>query len=133
MSPKSECRGFKWANNHNKCVHDSMQRADLSPKPCLMRLHYISDRIKLGRELIRSYTRCSLGRAAGHNALHTCTSWHAYAAMVGSSITSSHVFYQQLHHFCVGLYFVNTPGVCTVLTAECSPVKWVSQSTLLRS
>ena len=24
ISPKSELCGFKWANNHNKCVHDSM-------------------------------------------------------------------------------------------------------------
>ena len=23
-SPKSELLGFKWANTHNKCVHDSM-------------------------------------------------------------------------------------------------------------
>ena len=22
--PKSELRGFNWANTHNKCVHDSM-------------------------------------------------------------------------------------------------------------
>ena len=43
ISPKSELCGFKWANNHkNKCVHDSMQLADLSPKPCLKRLHNIT-------------------------------------------------------------------------------------------
>ena len=51
---KSELCGFKWANNHNKCVHDSMYLVDLSPKPCLMRLHYTWYRIELGTELIRS-------------------------------------------------------------------------------
>ena len=40
--PKSVRCGFKWANNHNKCVHASMQLAGLSPKPCPLRLYYIS-------------------------------------------------------------------------------------------
>ena len=26
ISPKSELCGFKWANKHNKCVHDSVTR-----------------------------------------------------------------------------------------------------------
>ena len=54
MSPKSQLCGFKWATNHNKCARDSMYMADLSQKPCLMRLHYISYQINLGTELIRS-------------------------------------------------------------------------------
>ena len=54
ISPKSEMCGFKWANTHNKCVHESMQLANLSPNPCLMWLHYIWYRIKLGPKLIRS-------------------------------------------------------------------------------
>ena len=51
-SPKSELCGFKWANAHNKCVHDSMQLANSSPNPCLMWLHYIWYQIKLGPKLI---------------------------------------------------------------------------------
>ena len=46
--------GFKWANTHNKCVHDSMQLANLSPDPCLMWLHYIWCQTKLGSKLLQS-------------------------------------------------------------------------------
>ena len=41
ISPKSELCGFKWVNAHNKCVHDPVQLANLSPNPCLMWPHYI--------------------------------------------------------------------------------------------
>ena len=46
-----ELCGFKWAT---KCVHDSMRLAYLSSNPCLMWLHYIWYRIKLGAKLIWS-------------------------------------------------------------------------------
>ena len=46
ISPKPESCGFKWADSPNKCARDPMQSADLSPKPCLMRLPYISYRIQ---------------------------------------------------------------------------------------
>ena len=36
--------------------------------------------------LIRMYMACILGRKQVNKALHTCTSWYAYAAMFGSSI-----------------------------------------------
>ena len=42
---------FKRANTHNTCVHDSMWLANLSPNPCLMWLHYIWYRIKLGPKI----------------------------------------------------------------------------------
>ena len=67
-----------------------------------MWLHYIWYRIKLGPKLIRSLhllypppplqtprvARDGLpgGRKQVNKALHTCTSWYAYAAMFGSSI-----------------------------------------------
>ena len=35
-SPKSALCEFKWSNARNKCVHDSMSLANLSPNPCLM-------------------------------------------------------------------------------------------------
>ena len=54
ISPKSDLSGFKWANTHNKCVHDPMWLANLSPNPCVMRLHYICTELKLGTKLIRS-------------------------------------------------------------------------------
>ena len=54
ISPKAELCGFKWANTHNKCVHDPIELANLSPNPHLMWLHYIWYRIKLGTKLIRS-------------------------------------------------------------------------------
>ena len=41
ISPKSELCGFKWANTHSKCVHDSMQLANSSPNACLLWMHYI--------------------------------------------------------------------------------------------
>ena len=40
-SPKSELWGFKWADTHNKYVHDSMRLA------CLMWLHPVWYRIKI--------------------------------------------------------------------------------------
>ena len=51
---KSELCGFNWANTHEKCVQGSMQLANLSPIPCLMWLHYIWYRIKIGPKLIPS-------------------------------------------------------------------------------
>ena len=33
---KSELCGFKWANIHNKCAHESMRLANSSPNTCLM-------------------------------------------------------------------------------------------------
>ena len=33
ISPKSEFCGFKWANNHNECVQDSVYLAHVSPYP----------------------------------------------------------------------------------------------------
>ena len=52
---KSELCGFKWANTHNKCVHDSMFLANPSPNLCLM-LHCTTfgTELKLGPKLIRS-------------------------------------------------------------------------------
>ena len=32
-SPKSELCGFKWANSHNKCVHDSNVTRKFVTKP----------------------------------------------------------------------------------------------------
>ena len=54
-SPKSELCGFKWANTHNNCVHDSMLLATPSPNLCLM-LHCTTfgTESKLGPKLIRS-------------------------------------------------------------------------------
>ena len=50
-SPKSELCGFKWANTHNKCVHDSMRLTNLSPNPCLMWLHYVWYQIKIRSQI----------------------------------------------------------------------------------
>ena len=49
------------------------------------------------------------GGQAGHKALHTCTSWYAYAAMSGGSIemstmTHSVATIQSLHQFLARLY-----------------------------
>ena len=62
ISPKSELCGFKWANTHNRCVHDPMQLANVSPNPCLVWPHYISYRIKLGTQLIRTLRPLWLGQ-----------------------------------------------------------------------
>ena len=55
------------------------------------------------------------GPQAGHKALHTCTSWYAYAAMSSSS-TEIVTMVQSLNQCAtiqmlstyIGLYFVNT-------------------------
>ena len=54
ISPKSESCGFKWANTHNKCVHDPMSLANVTTDPCLMWPHYIPYLIKLRTKLLRS-------------------------------------------------------------------------------
>ena len=51
-SSVSQLCGFKWANTHNKCVHDPMQRDNSSTKTSLMWLHYIWYRIKIGYQML---------------------------------------------------------------------------------
>ena len=49
--PKSELCGFKWANNYNKCVHESMSQFATKPMSYVAALHLYQ--IKLGSKLIR--------------------------------------------------------------------------------
>ena len=39
--PRSELCEFKWANIHNKCVHDSMWLANSSPMSYVAALHLV--------------------------------------------------------------------------------------------
>ena len=66
ITPKSEPCGFKWAKTHNKCVHDSMQLANVTTNPCLMWPHYISYVIKLRTQLSGPYTYCSLDKGVAY-------------------------------------------------------------------
>ena len=62
ISPKSEPCGVKWANPHNKCVHDPMVTGKFVTKPMsyVAALHLY--RIKLGLKLYIPYARCSFDK-----------------------------------------------------------------------
>ena len=66
ISPKSEPCGFKWAKTHNKCVHDSMQMANVTTNPRLMWPHYISYVIKLHTQLLQSLRLLSLNKGVAY-------------------------------------------------------------------
>ena len=46
---------------------------------------------------------------AGHKAIHTCTSWYAYAAMFGSSIVINTRIHRGLPYNCLHQYWLSTP------------------------
>ena len=49
---ESEPCGLKWVKAYNKCVHGSIQLANLSPNPCLLWPHYIPYAIKITYTII---------------------------------------------------------------------------------
>ena len=92
-SPNSELSGLKWANTHNKCVHDSMLLANPSPNPCLMWLHYVWYRIKIGSQIS---TAPSLYKEEGGGYRRTCTLW-------GTEIAAEAEITQHQKHWCAEL------------------------------